>query len=190
MDEVGQTTSDAAGDASGAGPESTDRRRLARWLRWSIVLNVILVGVVLGSLVSGLVAGRPDFMPPLDDGAALEELFAEVIDASLSGAHREEALAILRQHRAAFDAAIAPVAGDGTFRGFDQQRMAAAFQDGTLTAEMAAQWHTDLATVGDAHWGFFSGLLVDLAGILDPAERARFDAAMAERMPPPPPPSD
>ena len=155
-----------------------------RWLRLSVVMNMVLAGALIGLIFSALLGSAHLSLPPVRDGQMMERLLAQIIDETLDGDSRARALAVLQDRRAAFDADVARIIGgvDGAdWPEMSRERMAAAFVAGDLTDELVAQWQSTLSVVSGAQWRFISGVFLDLSRTLNQEERTRLRDAMADR---------
>ena len=161
-------------------PPRTDRRRLIRWLRVSVAVNMVLAGAVIGLVVSRLVGGAPLPLPP-PDGAALQSVFDQALEQVVAGDRLDQARAVVAGHRDRFDDAVRAVAGEGDWPSARREEMSQAFVDGALTDAMAAEWQAMLTQVGQARWRFISAVFLDLSRVLDRDERAGLRDAMAVR---------
>ena len=177
MGEVAGSRQDFTGKEGG-------RSNLARWLRLSVVLNLVLAGAFVGCLVAGLSGGTPAFLlPPPMPGGHIQSLFQEVIEETLQGTKKDEALSVVARHTQRFEETLESTVGEAALKSFDRERMSRFFVEGEVTEELLERWLATRKAAGEAHLRLISGIFLDLSKLLDRGERERLAKAIRQKMP-------
>ena len=98
------------------------------------------------------------------------QFFRSVVDATLRGKGRSDALAALAHRQKAYDDALKATGG------YAGGQMATVFVEGGLTEDLVDRWAATQKAIFDAQLRFIGGVFVDLSGILDRADRERLIA--------------
>ena len=176
MGEVAGFRQDFTGEEGG-------RTGLARWLRLSVVLNLVLAGAFAGCLVARLSGGTPAFLwPPPMPGGHIQSLFQQVIEETLQGTKKDEALSVVARHTQRFEETLGSTVGAAALRSFDRERMSRVFLEGEVTEELLERWLATRKAAGEAHLSLISGIFLDLSKLLDRGERERLSEAIRQKM--------
>ncbi len=175
------------GEVAGSPHQQTSHRnsgaKLVRWLRLSVVVNLVLAGAVIGILASRLfLAPAPTFPVPPMQADMIRSLFQGVIDDTLQGDRNAEAIAVVDRHLQTFETTLGGTAVPGPFGALDANRMSRVFLEGNLTQELVDEWLQDRKAVGEAHLRLVSGIFLDLSALLDRPERETLMEAVRIRI--------
>lgn len=157
----------------GRGPSSQEGKpKLIRWLRLSVILNLILVGTIIGILTSRLFLEDPPTFPvPPMPADMIRSLFQGVIDDTLDGERNAEAVAVVDRHLETFETALGSLDIGGPAGALDAQRMSRDFLEGDLSQDLVDAWLVERKAIGEAHLRLVSGIFLDLSVLLDRDER-------------------
>lgn len=159
------------------------RSKLVRWLRISVILNLVLAGTVIGILASRLfLAAAPTFPVPPMPADMIRSLFQGVIDDTLQGDRNAEALSVVDRHLQTFADTFGEAPGQGPAVAFDANRMSQIFLEGDLSQELVDAWLEERKAIGEAHLRLVSGIFLDLSNLLDRGERETLLAAVRSRI--------